>query len=287
MGIQTCYDIGQMRALLDELGALFDAARVVDPTETAVLKLTADGGIVRVPDSCFCAWKRESRCENCVSMRAAVTGRRQMKYELDQSKLCHVIAVPVQLTDAAGGTMDAVLEVINRVEEPAQTADGLTPPTEQPAAVWEKMYRDELTKAFNRRYLREFTFLRQSQNTLPRKLGVVMLDLRRFKKVNDTLGHLAGDQLLEQVTQILTGHVRAQDSVIRFGGDEFVVTLPNCGRDDLMRKVEELRTALSAVTEADFGCAYTDSFRADPEALQKMLEEADRRMYEEKRRNKI
>lgn len=58
-----------------------------------------------------------------------------------------------------------------------------------------------------------------------------MMDLRRFKEVNDTFGHLAGDRTLEQVARVLGEHVRGQDSVIRLGGDEFVVILLDCGED--------------------------------------------------------
>ena len=79
--------------------------------------------------------------------------------------------------------------------------------------------------------------------------------------------------------------MRAQDSVIRLGGDEFVVTLPGCGESVVRRKVEELRAALAPVAEADFGYAYTDVFETSQESLTKLLDEADRRMYEEKRRS--
>ena len=113
---------------------------------------------------------------------------------------------------------------------------------------------------------------------------MILLDLRQFKSVNDTQGHLAGDQILSQVADVLKEHVRAQDSVIRFGGDEFVVILTDCGEEVVLRKIEELRAAVTAVATADFGYAYTDSFQPDHTCLSAMLDQADRRMYEEKRR---
>lgn len=156
-------------------------------------------------------------------------------------------------------------------------------PWERAAAIREELYRDDLTQVFNRRYLNDFVFLRRQMDRLTR-VGVIMMDLRRFKEVNDTFGHLAGDRTLEQVARVLGEHVRGQDSVIRLGGDEFVVILLDCGEDIVRRKVEELREALVPVAEADFGYAYTDQFNPSQELLRELLDHADRRMYQEKRR---
>jgi len=149
--------------------------------------------------------------------------------------------------------------------------------------IQEKLYRDDLTRAFNRRYLNEFTFLHRGRERLSPRIGLILLDLRQFKAVNDTLGHLAGDKMLSQVADVLQAHVRSQDSVIRFGGDEFVVILTDCGEDIVLRKIQELRTAVTAVVSADFGYAYTDHFTPDQACLSAMLDQADRRMYGEKR----
>lgn len=89
--------------------------------------------------------------------------------------------------------------------------------------------------------------------------------------------------MLSQVADVLQAHVRSQDSVIRFGGDEFVVILTDCGEEIVLRKIEELRTAVTAVVSADFGYAYTDHFTPDQACLSAMLDQADRRMYGEKR----
>lgn len=149
----------------------------------------------------------------------------------------------------------------------------------------ELLYLDELTGVFNRRYLDEFRFLTRDTEQNTRPVGLIMLDLRRFKQINDSLGHLAGDQILRDVADALRAHVQAPDSVIRLGGDEFLVVLPACGEEEVRQKTEELRQAVEAITPADFGYAYDGSFQITRAGLDKLVDTADRRMYGEKRQN--
>ena len=77
--------------------------------------------------------------------------------------------------------------------------------------------------------------------------GVLMLDLDHFKKVNDTYGHLAGDAVLREVAKRITESVRSYDTVGRYGGEEFVVVLPNCGKAEIAQLAERIRLAISSV----------------------------------------
>ena len=149
----------------------------------------------------------------------------------------------------------------------------------------EMLYLDELTHVFNRRYLDAFGFLDRDAAQDAQPVGLIMLDLRQFKQINDSQGHLAGDQVLRDVADALRAHVQAPDSVIRLGGDEFLVMLPVCTEENVRHKMEELRQAVEAITPADFGYAYTARFDATPAGLDKLVDTADRRMYREKRRN--
>ncbi len=99
-------------------------------------------------------------------------------------------------------------------------------------------------------------------------LAAVMIDVDRFKHVNDTLGHAAGDTVLSGVAERLRGGVRAYDSVARFGGEEFLVALPDCTAAQAERVAERTRKTLAkspitvdsgALTvTASFGVAATD-----------------------------
>ena len=109
-------------------------------------------------------------------------------------------------------------------------------------------YHDPLTGLANRRLFcdRLDTALRQAQRS-NRPLAVLMLDLDRFKVVNDTLGHMAGDQLLKEVGLRLQSSVRDCDTLARFGGDEFAILVPEIScPDDALLIGRKLLLALKA-----------------------------------------
>ena len=90
---------------------------------------------------------------------------------------------------------------------------------------------------------------------------------------------------LRDVAGALQAHTQSPDSVIRLGGDEFLVVMSACGEEDVRHKAEELRQAVEAVTPADFGYAYDACFETTPARLDNLVDTADRRMYAEKRQN--
>jgi two-component system cell cycle response regulator len=90
--------------------------------------------------------------------------------------------------------------------------------------------RDELTGLFNRRY-----FFTEAERLLGEgtPINLVLFDLDRFKSVNDTYGHLAGDRILRDVGSLFLSRTRHQDIIARYGGDEFVLLVPNTGIDEV------------------------------------------------------
>ncbi|MBM4443228.1 MAG: diguanylate cyclase [Candidatus Rokubacteria bacterium] len=102
--------------------------------------------------------------------------------------------------------------------------------------------RDPLTGLFNRRYLeetleRELRRADRSQGSL----GVVMLDLDKFKQFNDTFGHDVGDMLLRELGRLLQGVIRGGDVACRYGGEEFVLILPGADVETTRQRAERLR----------------------------------------------
>ena len=136
---------------------------------------------------------------------------------------------------------------------------------------------DPLTKLFNRRRLPLAVGEAVSEARAGRPGALLYIDLDNFKVVNDTLGHEAGDRLLLSVADILRNTVRAEDILVRFGGDEFVIVLPDCSVPDAINIGEGLRDNLENLVFAEegrtfrvgasIGIAPIDGSRESPDVL--------------------
>ena len=141
---------------------------------------------------------------------------------------------------------------------------------------------DPLSGLFNRRgwsqlLAREEERCRRHGNPA----GVLVLDLDDMKTVNDSLGHFAGDELIQRTSAVLGAVVRGQDIVARVGGDEFAILAVECDAVAAANLLTRLRTALDA---ADINSSIGLAMRDPSRTLQHAWEGADRAMYLEKRR---
>lgn len=111
--------------------------------------------------------------------------------------------------------------------------------------------RDPLTGLYNRRYMEDALerYLSLAERT-GTATSVLMIDLDNFKRVNDTCGHAKGDAVLRDVAGQLVGTLRPSDVVARYGGEELMVILPNCGIADAADKAEMLRKRIESLSEA-------------------------------------
>jgi diguanylate cyclase (GGDEF)-like protein len=126
--------------------------------------------------------------------------------------------------------------------------------------------RDPLTGVGNRRLLAERLEYELAQHRRTgRELAVLVLDLDGFKAVNDRLGHLAGDHLLESVALALTGTVRTADTIVRHGGDEFCIVAPETGVAEAHALVERIDAALANVDGLDGPLTATTGVAIFPE----------------------
>ena len=108
----------------------------------------------------------------------------------------------------------------------------------------DRLHQDELTGLHNRRALDAFLadYLRSREFGL-QPLSIVLLDLDQFKNINDRYGHLAGDQLLQQLSMVWQSLIRRSDLLARFGGDEFGLVLPGTTLTQATMVAEKLRAA--------------------------------------------
>ncbi len=151
----------------------------------------------------------------------------------------------------------------------------------------ELAYYDALTGLPNRILLHDrlTMTLAQAQRT-GRSLAVMMLDLDKFKEVNDTLGHAAGDILLKAVANRLTGALRKHDTVSRLGGDEFIIVIPEViNKDDLAmlaRKILDVVRAPFAIDEHNVSVGSSIGIALYPDDgtdIETLMQHADAAMY--------
>ncbi|MFJ7933256.1 GGDEF domain-containing protein [Sporosarcina sp. NPDC096371] len=142
--------------------------------------------------------------------------------------------------------------------------------------------KDPLTDTYNRRTVEQyFQKILQARKKENQKLGIIMIDLNKFKEINDTYGHHTGDELLSHFAVMLKKTVQKNDRVARWGGDEFLILVPDIAEDYETVYVRNLQLSIDGFPSisASLGFAiYPD----DGENFQELLQHADRAMYEAK-----
>jgi diguanylate cyclase (GGDEF)-like protein len=154
---------------------------------------------------------------------------------------------------------------------------------------------DDLTALPNFRAFRERIDAElERADRYPEAFGVLVLDLDRFKKYNDTYGHLAGNDALRRVSQSIRETVRAVDFAARYGGEEFAVVLPQVDAPSLAAIAERIRANIEALPAPADGATVTVSIGAamyprDGRDRETLFQTADARLYEAKRggRNRV
>ena len=154
---------------------------------------------------------------------------------------------------------------------------------------------DELTRLPNFRAFRErIDDELQRADRYPGGFGILVLDLDRFKKYNDTYGHLSGNDALQRVAAAIRQTVRSVDFPARYGGEEFAVIAPQVDAAALTVIAERVRAAVEAIPAPPDGAQVTVSiggalFPADAQNVDALFEAADERLYEAKRlgRNRV
>jgi len=166
--------------------------------------------------------------------------------------------------------------------------------TQQVEQYSDKAYKDALTGAFNRRFLEEKAkelFLKYK--IAKTQLGVIMLDIDDFKKINDTYGHDVGDMVLIKLAETIKSHIRKNDVFIRYGGEEFVLLLPDSNIDETYKTAEKIRKAVeeSEVKVGSKILKFTISLgvselRESDESLFESIKRADDNLYKAKKSGK-
>lgn len=154
----------------------------------------------------------------------------------------------------------------------------------------EETIRDPLTGLFNRRYLDET--LQREVAGIARAGGylcIIMIDIDRFKNINDSFGHKAGDRVLQALSKLLQEQTRASDIICRYGGEEFVLVMPGIRIERAFQRAEQFRLAFEALEITNGVTAFHSTFSAGlavyPEHAvsgEELLHLADQALYQAK-----
>ncbi|HEX5755270.1 MAG TPA: sensor domain-containing diguanylate cyclase [Arenimonas sp.] len=171
--------------------------------------------------------------------------------------------------------------VVSRLSSPLEAtryivASGvdITEQLQQTEALREQSLHDALTGCYNRRYLDEFE--RRYQDS---RWAAVNIDLDHFKLINDEQGHERGDQVLQEIARFLSERVRAEDAVVRLGGDEFLLLIGRAEPVWVDRLLDRLR---QDAPQASCGFSLGAELRENGESLAQTLARADAAMYRAK-----
>jgi diguanylate cyclase (GGDEF)-like protein len=146
---------------------------------------------------------------------------------------------------------------------------------------------DHVSGALNRRGIDQrlaLEVVRAERNGY--QLAVALIDIDHFKQINDTAGHAAGDAALKQVVEVISSRLRSYDFFGRYGGDEFLLVIPQTSCEDALRIAERIEHAVGRLTVSRFGLPITLSigltFAAPGETAVSMLARADMALYNAK-----
>ncbi len=175
----------------------------------------------------------------------------------------------------------------------AFTIRDITKKVEDQKKITHMAYHDSLTNLPNRRLFNEQLTLKLNEaRESIQPLVIMYVDMDRFKYINDSLGHLMGDRLLQEIATRLTGSVRKQDLVARVGGDEFTILLPETDRERALEIADEIFGAFKKPFYIDnyelflTTCIGISTFPYDGEDPQILVRNADAALYRAKEQGK-
>lgn len=250
---------------LRRLQGIFDVVRLVDPEHRKVLALDSDGILTEKPGNCHMVWNKDTRCENCISAKAYARKTILNKIEFKDEEAYFVISKYIEV-----GGRGCMLEMVTRL------TDGRWLLLDRCDGMERSAFVDPLTRAYTRRYFDKFLAGGEMHG------GVAMIDVDQFKTVNDSFGHLVGDEALQTVATAMQSCLRQTDILIRYGGDEFLLLMPqNCpdGVESVIRRVQNAVQAARVPSHPELRLSVSIGGVCNVQPLTEAIRQADARMY--------
>lgn len=252
---------------------IFDMVRVVNPKNCDVYTVNDDGTLKDAGQKCYEFWNRTQECKNCTSYKALEKKNWMTKLEVKDGKIYSVLSKYVTFYGE-----ECVLEVAFCIEDSFDNARkeiGFFPDS----VTMKNFYKDTLTRAYSRAYLDSF------MANLDNAAAVAVADIDKFKEINDTYGHLAGDAALKHVSKTVKKCIRKEDTLIRYGGDEFLLIFDSIGETEFYEKLEEIKKCVkNDVCEGypDIKVSISIGGVMGVHPMEKAIDAADKAMYRDK-----
>ena len=212
---------------------VFTVVRLLDKREFRLEENDNPGGDMELCH-CYDFWKKEKPCTNCIAARAFEEKSVRTKLEYPDSDIYQVTARYVEIDG-----QPYVMELLRKMDEEflvdLENRDRLM---EKLSGYNEKLYQDALTGVYNRRYYEDRI------KKMTASVGVAMIDMDDFKIYNDTYGHNAGDLALITTVEAIRRCIRKNDTLIRYGGDEFLLVLQGISETMFRDKLKQIRTEI-------------------------------------------
>ena len=268
-----------MAAVLQQLQGVFDLVRLVDPERAKVLTLHPDGTLEEQAGHCHVVWNKAGRCENCISAKVFTSKKTLNKIEFNGEEAYFVMAKYVEV-----GGRGCVLEMVSKLSN-GRWLDmgGRRMLLDRSEDFDNSAFIDPLTGAYSRRYFEKFLADSEQIN------GVVVIDVDRFKAVNDSYGHLVGDKALESISAAVQACLRESDILVRYGGDEFLLLMPQLRPEGLplvMDRIQEAVRQARVESHPEIRLSISVGGVCGVHPLREAIRQADDRMYQNKARNK-
>jgi diguanylate cyclase (GGDEF)-like protein len=150
---------------------------------------------------------------------------------------------------------------------------------------------DALTEIYNRRTIQEKVAIEmQRAKRYEKDLAIILFDIDNFKKINDTKGHNAGDRVLQKLSREIKNSLRSSDSFGRWGGEEFLLTLPEVNKEDALKIAEKIRLLIVGIPcqmSNTLSCSFgLTLFEKERDSTDSLIERVDNAMYNAKEMGK-
>lgn len=257
------------------LQSVFDTVRLIDPTTYEVLDLDEAGVLRHSKQHCAAFWNNEGVCANCISARAYAQKSTLNKLEFTSTDMYFVVSKYLNLN----GT-PCVLELLSRLDEGRWIdAKGTRLLLDRNHDGNMDLFLDPVTDTYSRRYYETYRAHLEGMES------IAIIDANRFKQVNDSFGHPAGDAVLREIARAIKDCIRKTDILIRYGGDEFLLLFPKMSEEILERKMQEISAAVENIRIADYPelrLSISIGGVTGVHPITEAIRQADLRMYAQK-----